>query len=806
MIGSKTRWNIRKLNEEENQAAQSIQAALGLNPLAARLLVQRGCMTPETAHDFMGAGIESMHDPYLLKGMEEAAARIRKAAADGEKVLVYGDYDADGVSSTALMILLMRELGIRHDYYIPHRTREGYGMNIPAVDKAAREGFTLIVTVDNGISAVEPIAHARKLGLSVVVTDHHEPPDVLPDADAIVNPKQPGCAYPFKGLCGAGVAFKLAQCLLGRIPLEWSDIAALGTIADLMPLADENRIIVRSGLHVIRTSPRPGFAALAEAGGIKTEAVTASDIGFQMGPRVNAAGRLDHAAPAVVLLVTDNREEAEEIASSLDELNIERREVVADIAKEAEAMWQERCRRADEQGAPRPGVIVLAGAGWNPGVVGIVASKLLEKHYRPTVLLGLDEQSGMCKGSARSIPGYDLFEALSSCKELMEHYGGHAAAAGMTLHRTRLDELEEALCAQAELQLRSEDYIPVCDIDLVCPIEEASIETAGELALLEPYGSGNPVPKLLISVAGIGDVRLLGKEKTHLKLALSSGITPAKLDAIGFGMGEFADPLAASLRADIVGELTVNEWNGKRKPQLMIRDLRVREPRVYDFRGTRDPVGRLASIIERLRQEKRTAVIVTRERLHLSSALEIAAGSEGSGNPGWTHCLPEEVPAGGFSCQEIILYGSPSSCIRLEKALRLSHGLEALHLLYPADQKGSADWLERAGMGRLYAWIRKLSPLPAGQAGRRLAEAAGCPPERASLALEVFHQLGFIERRDEGWTAAEAPARRDLSESALYLEALEEEKIMSRLFSATEDIKSWIAGLPASSHHTELPA
>ena len=259
------------------------------------------------------------------------------------------------------------------------------------------QGYSLLVTVDNGISAVEPIAHARSRGMSVVVTDRHQPPEQLPDADAIVNPKQRGCAYPFKGLAGAGVAFKLAHALLGRPPLEWSDIAALRTIADLMPLTDENRILVRIGLDRLRTHPRTGFAALAEASGMELAAVTASDIGFQMGPRVNAAGRLEHASPAVQLLTTENHDEAREIATMLDVLNMKRRQVVDDIVREAEGHWQQRCRRAQDQGLPHPASYRACGSRPQPGVIGIVASKLLERHYRPAVRLGLDVQTGVWK-------------------------------------------------------------------------------------------------------------------------------------------------------------------------------------------------------------------------------------------------------------------------------------------------------------------------------------------------------------------------------------------------------------------------
>nr|WP_285891148.1 single-stranded-DNA-specific exonuclease RecJ [Paenibacillus pasadenensis] len=767
--------------------------------MAARLLVLRGQNTPETAERFLGAGAEALHDPFLMLGMAAAAARIRQAVEQDEKVLVYGDYDADGVSSTSLMVLLFRELGLRHDYYIPHRTKEGYGMNVAAVDKAASEGYSLIVTVDNGISAVEPIAHARSLGISVVVTDHHEPPEVLPEADAIVNPKQPGCPYPFKGLAGAGVAFKLAQALLGRAPLEWSDIAALGTVADLMPLTDENRILVRSGLQCVRRSPRAGFRALAEVSGVSTAALAASDLGFQMGPRINAAGRLEHAAPAVRLLVSDNMDEAQQIAAELDELNIRRRSVVEQITKEAEAAWQERCRRAEAEGMPHPGVIVLAGAGWNPGVIGIVASKLLERHYRPAVLLGLDESTGLCKGSARSISGFDLYEALSTCKHLMEHFGGHAAAAGMTLKREHLDELERGLCVEAERQLTPDDYVPVSEIDLVCSPSEATLATIEQLARLEPFGSGNPVPKVLVQSSRLAELRTMGKSSAHLKLSLAEAGGQPLLDAVGFGLGGMAELLSGSSEADIVGELSVNEWNGRRRAQLMIRDLRVSEPRVYDWRGNRDPAAILLQLRDRLLQEQSSAVVIASERaLPPQLHQESAAGSAGQGQAQACIqvCRPDQLPPGGFRSCEVVLLERPASWTELERCLQLSPDVAALHLLFRREPLRE-DWTERKKMGELYAWLKRLSPLEGSReaAARRLAAQSGCPPEAAAAALDAFAELDFIRYEADCWSMNAAPAKRDLSDSISYQRAVEERRLSDLLQGECEAIRSWLGQL-----------
>ncbi|WP_091186043.1 single-stranded-DNA-specific exonuclease RecJ [Paenibacillus catalpae] len=571
MIQAKTRWNLAPWSKEDEQQARQLSELLGVPHLVAKLLVQRGYKEKESAENFLRGGEDRLHDPYLLKGMKEAVARIQQAAVNGEFIRIYGDYDADGVSSTSLLIHVFRELGYTFDYYIPHRALEGYGLNKGAIDLAAADGVRLIVTVDTGISAYEQVEYAKQLGIDIVVTDHHEPPDQLPDAVAVVNPKQGDCPYPFKGLAGVGVAFKLAHALMERPPMEWADIVCLGTIADIMPLTDENRVLVRAGLARLQNTGNTGFRALSEACGIELDQVTSTTVAFGMAPRINAAGRLDHAKRAVELLTTGDYDEAIRAASSLDVLNKERQRIVDGIVKEAEQQWQGKREAAKAAAIPEPPVIVLAGEGWNVGVIGIVASKILERYYKPVIILGIDADSGMCKGSARSIEGYDLHAALTECDHLLDHYGGHQAAAGMSLHRDHLQAFEEKLGELALEWLTEQDWIPKTAIDLVCSVEDASVHTIGQLAQLEPFGAGNPSPRLLLHSAELSDYRTMGKDSRHLKLSLRSGRTA--LDAVGFGMGELSQRLQSGLPVDLVGELSINEWNGQRKAQLHIHDL-----------------------------------------------------------------------------------------------------------------------------------------------------------------------------------------------------------------------------------------
>lgn len=599
MIHRKTRWALAEWEESEEGAARQLSKGLSLPPLVARLLVQRGYRDKESASTFLYGDESGLHDPYLLSGMKEAVERIRQANSNGEKIRIYGDYDADGVSSTSLLIHVFRAMGLNFDYYIPHRALEGYGLNKNAIALAADDGVKLIVTVDTGISAYEEIEYASSLGIDVVVTDHHEPPERLPLACAVVNPKQEHCGYPFKGLAGVGVAFKLATALMERPPLEWADIVSLGTIADLMPLVDENRILVRYGLKRLRKEPGTGFRALAEATGIELDTIVSTGIAFGMAPRINAAGRLDHAKRAVELLTTPIYDEAILSAIQLDTLNKERQRIVEMIVKEAEEQWLTKRLAAEEQGIDPPSVIMLSGEDWNVGVIGIVASKLLERHYRPVVILGIDAESGMCKGSARSIEGFDLHAALTKCEDLMDHYGGHQAAAGMSLHRDKLEQLEERMSELARQWLTPEDWIPKTLVDLECSLEDATLDTISQLALLEPFGIGNPSPRIMFRDIQLADRRAIGKESRHLKLALGGG--RKLLDAIGFGMGEMASAMPSGSRLELVGELSINEWNNQRKPQLQVHDLHYMPAPLASF-PSREQFGQVYQWLRKARR------------------------------------------------------------------------------------------------------------------------------------------------------------------------------------------------------------
>ncbi|MBW5447903.1 single-stranded-DNA-specific exonuclease RecJ [Cohnella sp. CFH 77786] len=800
MIPARYRW---EWNQPDERLAREWAERLGIPLLASRVLVSRGFSEEEAAFFFRPADVEGLENPLLMKGMPEAAERIRRAIADGERIRVYGDYDADGVTSTALMIRLFGSLGANFDTYIPHRSLEGYGLNLPAVDAAAGAGISLIVTVDNGISAVEPIAYAREKGIDVVVTDHHEPPAILPDAVALVNPKQPDCDYPFKGLCGAGVAFKLAHVLLGRLPAELADLAAIGTVADLMPLTGENRTIVRMGLERMRKEPSAGIRALAGVCGTDPAELSSGRIGFGLAPRLNAGGRLERADGAVKLLTTDDAAEAERLARDLDRLNAERQKLVDATVLEAERMWQEKIA---EFGGDGPNVIVLSKTGWNAGIAGLVASKLVERHYRPAVILAEDPDTGKCKGSARSIDGFDLYAALTECGDCLEHYGGHQAAAGMTLYAARIVELEEKLHRLTGEWLWPEDWQPKKRADLACELSETTLEAAEALSRLEPFGNGHPVPRVLVEGVTILESRTMGKENKHIRLKV--GREGRTLEAVGFGFGDLAERLASGTKIDLLGELGVNEWNGTRRVQFTVQDLRCDELRWVDRRT----IGRVWPEIVKLAEGSPEAVyVLCASALHAGEAAsrpELRGAvictysdvSDGGGNIGTeTAAATETVRSrrGAPSrARKLVLLGLPDNeqdVGQLERWVADPGGWESVYLFEARTGRERPALLDRANFARVYALLREQGSWIDGPEGalRRAADQAGLPLASVRLIQEVFVELGFIRVHGAERAIVADPPRRKLEESERYARMVRQAETAAFPDWPLEKLKEW---------------
>ncbi|MFD1772830.1 single-stranded-DNA-specific exonuclease RecJ [Paenibacillus rhizophilus] len=795
MLHSKTKWQSPVADPVQSR---ELARRLSVSPLVASLLVARGMSDPEEALSFIEGAVAEDHDPFLLKGMKEAVPRIKKALEEEEHILVYGDYDADGVSSTSLMIHLLRHLGASFDIYIPHRSNEGYGLHNHALDWALQQGVSLIITVDTGISACSQIAYANELGMDVIVTDHHEPPDVLPPAYALINPKLPGCPYPFKGLAGVGVAYKLAQALLdGQVPEEWLEIAAIGTVADLMPLLDENRAIVRRGLISMRRSKYPGIRALLDVSAVNVEKVGAVNVAFALAPRINASGRLDHAGRAVSLLTTEDPVEAERLAAELDMLNKERQMVVDRIVAEALVRLEERVKDGK-----LPSIIVLAGEDWNVGVVGIVASKLLERYYRPVIILDIHPETGYCKGSARSIPGLDIYAALSSCADLMDHFGGHPAAAGMSLHRDNLDAFAAALEEFASGVLTEEHFVPVVTADGEYTLADLSLRAAEELELLAPFGMSNPLPKFIVRGAAVKETRTMGQGNRHLKLVLQQeGMT---VEAVAFGKGELAELLPSGTGIDVLAELSVNEWNGSRKAQLMLQDLAVPQPQLFDFRGARDAAGRTQRLLDLLlpqtaARQDLAAVVVRKERLREREQ------PEWQGLSFWVYdqykgISPlDDLPAGGHSGNPLsllCLLDMPESPQQLDALLKTFPEVQNIALLHSLRQERDRLLVPtRDHFKTLYKWLAVIAaePISEQEVLLRLSRKSPMSLRMLKMMLDVFEELDFIMREQGQLSFVTRPAARDLASSShfMYLSELAE---MEQYFTegSTAELQEWM--------------
>ncbi|HEX9900036.1 MAG TPA: single-stranded-DNA-specific exonuclease RecJ [Candidatus Methylomirabilis sp.] len=581
MPGSTPKPRRWRLVQADPASAAALAQALGVPVLMASLLLRRGCDTPEAARTFLDAPLTALHDPRRMAGMEVAVDRLRAAVARHEPIRVCGDYDVDGVTGAALLVQGLQRAGGEVDYQVPRRLEHGYGLHPSIVEAAAAGGVRVLVTVDHGIAAHEAVALARTRGMDVIVCDHHLPPPVLPSATAILNPRVAGCAYPFKELCGVGIAFKLLQALFGPEAEEevWPflDLVALGTIADLVPLLGENRILVKHGLAELERSfagGRPGLRALAEMAGISisdSKRVGVGQVAFGLAPRINAAGRLDDAASGVRLLLTRDPSEARELATKLDRQNRERQNIEETILVEALA------RAESEHDLRRDRAIVLASPAWHPGVIGIVAARLVERFGRPTALIGI--QGAEARGSARTAAGWHLADALGRCGDLLLQYGGHRAAAGFSIRPDHIDAFRARFLALAAQDLTEDDLTPTLTVDAEVSLDGLDLDVANALARLGPHGVGNPEPVLVArEIQVMRTARLVGRN--HLKMKVRQSVrSDHVIDAIGFNLGSLVETLSQPSvpRIDLAFLPERNVWNGREMLQLRVKDVTLRD-------------------------------------------------------------------------------------------------------------------------------------------------------------------------------------------------------------------------------------
>ena len=571
------RWTLRELEDEGR--VEAIATALNDLPTPlARSLVLRHVRSFEDARTFFRPALDRLHDPYAMRDMDRGAARVAEAVRAGERVLVYGDYDVDGTTSTAMMLTFLRSQGVEATFFIPNRFIHGYGISEAGIDQAVERGATLIVALDCGVTAVDEAAYAASKGIDLVICDHHTAGDVLPEAAAVLDPKRPDCDYPFEGLSGCGVGFKLIQAVLSELGLPpeeawpYLDLVAVSTACDIVPMVGENRVLMRAGLKQLCDAPRVGIAALAERSGVDLSACTASKMVFQIGPRINAAGRIDDASVAAELLASTDPDEARRLVEQIEALNVRRRELDRATRDEALAIAE---RLMDDD----PVALVVYQGGWHPGVIGITASRVAETFHRPTVLL-TSNGDGTAKGSARSIKGISIYDALAQCEDLLDRFGGHAFAAGLALPVDRVAELRDRMQDAVGAAITEDDLVPEIEIDARLDLRDVTSRFWSVLKQFGPHGPDNLRPTFWgAGLRVVGQPSCVGADKQHLRMRVAQIDGGPTFPVIGFGLADRYETALASVRRgqplDLAFQLDENHWNGRTTLQLRAQDLRL---------------------------------------------------------------------------------------------------------------------------------------------------------------------------------------------------------------------------------------
>lgn len=748
-------------NEEPVLPEDYFQATAEFNvdPLAAKILWNRGIQEPEAIRKFFQPQVEDLYDPFLMHDMTRAVERLQQAVAEGQRILIYGDYDADGITSTTVMKEALELIGAEVEYFLPNRFLQGYGPNLAVYKEKIAEGIQLIVTVDNGVAGHEAIAYAQSQGVDVIVTDHHELPPTLPEAFAIVHPRHPEGNYPFGDLAGVGVAFKVATALLEEVPQEFFDLVAIGTVADLVSLTDENRILVQFGLQAMRMTERMGLEALLRAADIKKSSLSEESIGFGIGPRLNALGRLGEAGPGVALLSSFDEEEIATIITFIEQQNEARKDLVQTVT--AEAMAQ-----ALTMTDP---ILVLAQENWHEGILGIVAGKVLQQTGKPTIVLSVDPEKGTAKGSGRSVAAFNLFDALNSRRELFLHFGGHHMAAGMTLPIEKVAELRQFLSEyvyQEEIDFTQGQELVIDERLQTSEISISLIETVRKLA---PFGTDNQTPNFLIDNVAIKQAKQIGGDLSHLKLVVGD----EKLDAIGFSFPNSAQEFSSDAENALVGQLSINEWNGNRKPQLMLQDFAVRGLQLFDWRAKNERPANLLM--------ERTAYIVFNQE-HRRAVPENAQ-----------IVTPEELSALSWSdFQQFVFVDCPSNPAQLKEIVQQS-SLDRFYLLCLSDDAYLNGVGTREQYARLFTFIKQQKQLDVRYKTGQIAQFLKIPEKLLIFMIQVFFDLKFVTIEDGVLTSVEAPANQPLTNSGVYQKRLQQIKSEEfLLYSDIHTLRAWL--------------
>lgn len=732
--------------------------------LLGSLLWNRNLRTSEELNAFLHPSLEMLHDPFLFHDMEKAVERIQQAIIDGERILVYGDYDADGITSTTIMKETLELLGAEVEFYLPNRFKDGYGPNKKVYEEKIAEGIQLIVTVDNGVSGDEAISYAVEQGVDVIVTDHHEMPTDLPPAYAIIHPRHPEGSYPFGELAGVGVAFKVACALLDEVPTEFLDLVAIGTIADMVSLTDENRVLVFYGLQAISQTERLGLSKLIEVSGVSTETIDETSIGFSIGPRLNAIGRLEDPNSAVNLMTTFDEEEASTLAEELNQINHRRKELVETVTE-----------AAMNQIDPNARVNLIAGENWHEGILGIVAGRILRETGKPTIVLTIKDD-GSAKGSGRSVESVNLFKMLDGMRELLTSFGGHHAAVGLSLAAKDISVLQEQM-NQYMIEHQLEGGIDLM-IDAILPVAAVSTAFVDSLKLLAPFGMDNPVPKFLFEKVAVVNSRQIGGNKQHLKFTLTDD-TRQKLEGVGFGFGDAALEFQSD-ELSVTGQLSINEWNGNRIPQLMLDDYQINALQVFDYRPKRNH--------QRLDFEETT--------LFLSFSEKNATKFEKAINQRIVvfkdiERFQSEVSAEEY--QQLLIMDCPVDSEVL-KDITSYLNLSRVYFMCVTEDEAYLDGIgSREQYAKLFKFIANQKQIDVRYKLNVVADYLKIPQKLLVFMIQVFSELGFVTIKDGVMQRVENPTNHQLTESRLYQERLQ--KIKTEEFLLLSDIatlKEWL--------------
>lgn len=759
---NKYHWLVQA-NSEINPEFNEKMTQLGFSESFLQLLAQREINSYTAFENYIETDVNKLHDPFLMHDMEKAVERIQAAIMEGEKILVYGDYDADGITSTAIMKETLEMLGADVGYVLPNRFTHGYGPNQALFAEKIEEGYQLIVTVDNGVAGNEAIAFANQARVDVIVTDHHELPPELPAAFCIVHPRFPGSQYPFGELAGAGVAFKLATALLDEVPLELIDLACIGTVADLVSMTGENRQIVKLGLQVMKENQRLGLSQLLKVSKVDLQKVDETSIGFSIGPRLNAIGRLGDPNPAVELMTTFEPELASQLAEELDKINQQRKTIVEEITKEALAQIQ-----------PTDLIHLVAGKNWNPGVLGIVAGNIVKKTGRPAIVLGIDEDN-QAKGSGRSVEALDLYQMLNTMRDYFTHFGGHAAAIGATLSAEKLVPLKQAMTEYLQEHEIDLNQGASLQIDETLLVEQATVKLAEELKILAPFGTDNPVPNFLVKNAAVSDFRLIGGDHQHVKFSLTD--QSQSLDVIGFNFGEWKENLQQPA-TDYAGALEVNEWNGQKKAQL----------RLVDFKNQG------LTVIDRRAKHTWNQPIEEKETLYLAfqqPTKKIFAPLFGD----QIVSFEEQLDRSPAEYQQLVVLDCPDDKETLRKIVQLAN-FDAIYLyLYSADEAYLNGMPRRELFVKLYQFFAQQGKVDIRFKLKNVSTYLKIPEKLLVFMIHVFSELKFVTIDDGVLTFVETPDKKPFEESEIFQKRLQ--RIDSEAFLITEDIqtiRNWLQG------------